>query len=145
MDITVKPALSVNVAECSGELRELTNEWTAKLATGNMTEMATIHCKIAKAVTSGRLNGHPAALGIMLGCIDQSEAEDRGSRFSKTLKGDLEQSIMTEAGLLLASNGANTSVLRSMGFSKSNLLRAHRKLDDLLSCLLYTSPSPRDA
>ena len=129
------PLFAVDVNECSGEFRELANQFTSQLASGHLSELGQIGCRIMKATCSGQLLNHPCILGIVLQCID---ALDRSSRGLESMKrprnmGDREQALIQQSGLMLASNGCSAELMRSMGFNKISCLRNHSTLDLLQS------------
>lgn len=129
----MKPTLLVNVEECQGELRQLAHFYTSQLASGELSEISQVHCRIVKAVSSGRLMGHPAALGILLKCIDMQEKQEKGIENHRMRKmTDVEAGVINEAAVLLACNGASADLMKTLGFSKSMILRTYSRLDTLL-------------
>lgn len=81
-------------------------------------------------------------MGLMLQCIDVIEREERGSETLKKqrLMSDTELELVKDAGSLLALNGCNDSLMRTLGFNKESCLRAHGKVDNLLECGLPCPP-----
>ena len=125
------PMFAVDVSQCSGEFRQLASQFTMELASGSHSELGQIGLRIMKATTSGQLLNHPCILGIVLQCIDTL---DRASRDVHTLKhprkmGDREQALIQESGLMLASNGCSSQLMRALGFNKIRCLRSHATLD----------------
>ena len=127
------PMYTVNVEQCSGEFRQLANQFTAQLACGELSELSQIGLKIMKATCNGQLLNHPCILGIVLQCIDTLDRESRGVNSLKRPRnmGDREQALVQESGLMLASNGCSTQLMRSLGFSKLSCLKNHSTLDML--------------
>lgn len=142
IDNTIRPSLLVNVEECTGEFRQLSNQFTAQLAGGGVAELQQLGMRIMKATCSGKLLSHPCIMGIVLQCIDVVNREERGIHTLKQPRkmGDKEQALIQQAGLLLTSNGCSGDLMRAMGFSKLSFLRSHSNLDSLLSQGLPCAP-----
>ena len=131
----VQPCLIVNIQDCSGELRQMASQFTANLASGKLSELGQLAARIAKASCDGRLSGNPAVMGLILQAIDRL---DRDARGVESLKGarkmsELERSMVSEAGLMLASNSCNKELMRELGFNKERVLRNHSRIDSLLA------------
>ena len=140
--VATGPSLLVNVEECTGEFRQLSNQFTAQLAGGGVAELQQLGMRIMKATCSGKLLSHPCIMGIVLQCIDVVNREERGIHTLKQPRkmGDKEQALIQQAGLLLTSNGCSGDLMRAMGFSKLSFLRSHSNLDSLLSQGLPCAP-----
>ncbi|CAK9074248.1 unnamed protein product, partial [Durusdinium trenchii] len=77
--------------------------------------------------------GHPAALGILLKCIGMQEKQEKGIENHRMRKmTDVEAGVINEAAVLLACNGASADLMKTLGFSKSMILRTYSRLDTLL-------------
>eukprot|EP00435_Cladocopium_sp_Y103_P020385 s2243_g5.t1 len=131
----VQPCLSVNVHDCNGELRKMACQFTADLACGRLSELGQLSARIAKASCDGRLSGNPAVMGLILQAIDRLERDSRGVESLKGVRkmSDLERSMVSEAGLLLASNSCNREMMKELGFNKDRVLRNHSRVDSLLA------------
>ena len=140
--VATGPSLLVNVEECTGEFRQLSNQFTAQLARGGVAELQQLGMRIMKATCSGKLLSHPCIMGIVLQCIDVVNREERGIHTLKQPRkmGDKEQALIQQAVLLLTSNGCSGDLMRAMGFSKLSFLRSHSNLDSLLSQGLPCAP-----
>lgn len=136
----VAPSLKVTPAECTSELRELSNAFAAKLAGGELDELAAVSARIAKASCSGRLAEHPALMGLVLQVINVMEKNDRGVGQQGPKKGSsqVERSMLEEAVSLLCVNGASRDLMNSFGFNSTPSAMRNR-LDSLLPSGL---PSP---
>lgn len=131
----VSPILSINVADTNAELRTMSHQLTAHLAGGNLSEMASLSAKLARALCEGRFQQKPATLGMMAQCLDLVGREERGVQsLKKTRKmGDVEKRFVQEAGSLLALNGCGEDAMRELGFSKIAVWRSETRVDQLLS------------
>lgn len=125
--------LQINVRDCSGELKALSCQFASQLASGGLSELGALNLKIAKAGCSGSLHHHPVAMGIMLQCLDYIGRQERGVLSMKHPRkmNDVEAGMVSEAALLLATNGCSASLMRDMGFSKVNTLRSHGRVEHL--------------
>lgn len=138
---TVSPCLAVNAGDCSSDLKQLSWQFTAKLASGDLTDLDKISCRLAEACCNGTFASHPAAQGIMMGCLDVLERQERGCttlRHPRKMS-QTEADIVQQTALLLATNGCSSSLMSVLGFSKESTIRSHSKLDTLLTQSL---PSP---
>ena len=73
----VEPSLTVNVQNCTTELRTLTAVFSEKLVAGNLSEFSALCAKIALFVSRGKLAERPAIMGMVLQCMDAVSREDR--------------------------------------------------------------------
>ena len=78
LETCVEPSLTVNVSDCSSELRTLTAVFSEKLVAGNLSEFSQLCCKIAKFVSQGKLAERPAVMGMVLQCMDAIQRQDQG-------------------------------------------------------------------
>ena len=78
LETCVEPSLTVNVSNCSSELRTLTAVFSEKLVAGNLSEFSQLCCRIAKFVSQGKLAERPAVMGMVLQCMDAIQREDQG-------------------------------------------------------------------
>ena len=134
LDGNVKPMLKVNVQDCGGDLKKLCHQFTLGLASGQLSELNQLSVRIMQATCDGRLANHPAAMGIVLQCVDLVDREARGISTLKKPRqmSDIEQGLVEEAAILLATNGCHKDALRQLGFSKASILRNHSRLDNLM-------------
>ena len=126
--------LQINVQDCSGELKHLAAQFAGQLTQAGLSELSSLCLKIAKASCNGSVARHPAAMGIMLQCIERIERLDRGvetMRHPRAME-DVEKGLVEEAALLLATNGCSSGMMRDFGFSRVNALRNHARVDKLL-------------
>lgn len=123
------------MSECTGELRQLANQFTFQLAAGGSTELGEIGLRIMKATCTGQLMNHPCILGIVLQCIDWLDRQERGVETLKRPRNmsEREAALVQQAGLILTSNGCSSQLMKSLGFSKVACLKNHSTLDLLLS------------
>jgi len=131
----VQPCLLVNIQDCNGELRQMASQFTADLACGKLSELGQLAARIAKASCDGRLTGNPAVMGLILQAMDRLERDARGVESLKGVRkmSDLERSMVSEAGLMLASNSCNRELMKELGFNKDRVLRNHSRVDSLLA------------
>lgn len=129
----VLPSITVNVADCSLELRELSNQLSTHLAAGQLSEMAEISAKVAHRVVSGKFAERPALMGLLCQMCDVLDREERGVQtFRKVRKmSETERTVVQEAATMLILNGGNQHVLRTFGFNRKQILRNECRLDDL--------------
>eukprot|EP00435_Cladocopium_sp_Y103_P037622 s486_g10.t1 len=131
----VYPCININVSDASSEMRQVVNKFASDLAMGKLSELGQMSAKIAKASCDGRLAGNPAIMGLVMQAISFLDRDQRGA----SLKGgdrrmtEVEKAMVTEAGVLLATNSCSKDLMRLFGFSKENVLRQHSRVDSLLA------------
>ena len=128
-DSVVKPLMQLNVLDCQSQLKQLAQSFASNIAEGDMSQMDALSLKIMKAAESGRLESNPAVMGIMLQCL---EYIDKPNLKARRAMSDKERAMCQEAAILLASNGCNSSLMRTLGFSRESALRLHMSVDSLL-------------
>ena len=134
LDAVVTPALSVNVADCNLELKQLNQQLASHLACGQLSEMGQVTAKIAEAACSGRFAQKPAFLGLICQFLEVMDREERGiPTMRKPRKmNDTERNLVIEAGTMLTLNGCNGNFFKTVGFNRKCLVRNQGKVDDLL-------------
>lgn len=130
---TVTPSLTVNIADCTGELQHCTAQFTSLLAGGGLSEMGTLAARIMKYAASGKLQDHPATLGLMFQCVDMLERQEKGNETLRTRRkiSDSQLAVVEESALLLAANGCNKEIMKTFGFSRASTLRMQTQVDQL--------------
>ena len=130
----IRPLLSVNVVDCTGETAHLANLFSLQLCNRDLGELSRLTCQIAKDILSGRLSSKPAVMGIVVQCLDKVKRLERGVITNKRPRnmGPLEASMVEEAAMLLVLNGMNATAVTDLGFSKEATLRSHGRVSNLL-------------
>lgn len=140
METVVMPCLRVNVAECTGELKGLAQQFASSLASHDLSDVQSIAVRIAKASCSGKLAGNPAIVGIILQCIEQLDRSERGINTMKRPRNmsEQEREMVADAAALLSINGANAKLMKILGFNRAsarhNCGRVHQLLEHSLPC-----------
>lgn len=145
IDTCVMPSIKVNVKDCPAEINQLANLFTAQLGSCDDFAKESLHhvtLKILKSTASGKLASNPAAMGIILQCLDVIDRKDRGIQTLKRPKNktEVEEGLIQEAAHLLAANGCPSELMRHLGFSKTYTLRSLSAVDALLPSGLPCPP-----
>lgn len=134
METTVSPITSVNIGDCTSEMRMMSYQFTSLLASSQLSELDALGAKIAEAACKGTFQQRPAVLGLICQCLDAIDREERNVPSLKKARNmtEREREVVADAGALLAMNGASAELMKYFGFSRKGVLKCHGSVNNLL-------------